>query len=266
MTTRYFRYFLAIHQIWLLGFFLKNSWDWFGNNQMVSVKTPDFPTLFDFVNFQPSLIVLFLSTTIVLWLLFLFNKLNRVGQIILLMLNISIHNANPYIIHEPQQMVNLLLLIQILFLSANAKDKISPKIHFLLSGYLGIYYFLAGLKKIPDPYWLKGEALKLLMTWPPFYIDNIFSNFLINHVNLLYLLNWFTLVFELSFVFLLFTRWKFALFVIGILFHIGIFLTMDVGTFSLIMLVWYSLVFPMEDYINKIKNYITQSLKITLNV
>lgn len=262
MTTRVFRYLLSTHQIWLLIILFQDSWGWLGKNQMVTIRTPGFPTFLDLFNFNGLLIDLFLVATLFLWLLFAFNLLPRVGQIILFVFSVSIHNANPYIIHEPQQMVNLLLFIQIFFLPVDNKANINNKVHLVISLYLGAYYFLAGLKKIPDINWLNGEALKIILMWPPFYKDNWISQLLLQNEFLLKMLTWFTIVFELTFGFLIFTRFKMLIFLIGVIFHFFIFTTMEVGTFSLIMLVWYSLVFPVEEYFHKIKLMILKMLKV----
>ncbi|OYZ18101.1 MAG: hypothetical protein B7Y39_14130 [Bdellovibrio sp. 28-41-41] len=249
MNTKLFRYFLAIHQIWLLSFLLRDSWSWFGKNQMVTLRTPDFPTVFDFFNQSPVIIQVFLGMTIVIWGLFALDKLNRWGQVLLFFLNVSIHNANPYIIHEPQQMVNLLLMIQIFFLPSSAKQPVDKNILQILSVFLGVYYLLAGLKKLPDALWLHGQALEILLLWPPFFKGNLFTLFLKNNSYLLVFTNYLVLVFELLFLPLLFSRLRRWLFLLGLLIHLGISASMEVGTFSWIMLCWYLLVFPVEAYV-----------------
>lgn len=249
VTSRYFRYFLASHQIGLLAYFLIDAWSWFGYGQMVLIRTPHFPTLLDLINNNVWLINIFIMLTIALWSLFAFDLLNRKLQILLFIFSLSLHNANPYIIHEPQQIANLLLFIQIFFLPADAKTFIDKKIILILTIALGVYYLTAGLKKMPDPLWQNGDALGFIISWPPFSNFSTIVNEITNHKFLMQFLNWFTLIFEISFLPLLFTRWRDGLFFIGFLFHLGIFLAMEVGTFSYIMLSWYALVFPIDKYI-----------------
>ena len=173
--------------------------------------------------------------------LFFLDKLNRLGLMILFLLNLSFQNANPYILHEPQQVTSLFLLIFAFFLPTG-EDELDP---FLFKGlvlFLGVYYFVVGFKKALDPLWLRGDALSALLHWNMIGIDNAITRWLLKYPWLTRMLDFLTIFFELSFLAALFTRWFFVYVFAGILFHLFIRLTCSVGTFSEIMLVWYALV------------------------
>lgn len=188
-------------------------------------------------------------------LIFLYTLGIYVKPVMLIMipLHIGFHLANPLIIHEPQQLTNLLLVI-LFFLPIEEKWAIKPgrdfwpalgsihkkHISYALLTYLGIYYFFAGAKKIPDPHWISGSAVKLLASWP-FLSTGIFFNELMRVDSTSKLFSWLTLLFELGFIFLAFGRWKRHLIYTGILFHAGVSLTLDVGQFFWAMVQWYPL-------------------------
>ena len=171
----------------------------------------------------------------------------------LLPLRIGFHLACPFIIHEPQPILNLLLVVLLLLpidehwaLKKNT-DFSKPlktthlRIIFLsMILYIGLYYLFAGLKKLPDMHWLTGKAVGLILSWPFLGLDNIFSDLAKSPV-VSFVLSYATLFFELGFVFFALTRWRRLLIPAGILFHLGILLTMDIDSFFLPMAAWYPL-------------------------
>ena len=177
----------------------------------------------------------------------------KLVMLFLIPLHIGFHLANPLIIHEPQQLTNLLLVI-LFFLPLN--DGISLKknldiwkplhpkhqrwiLHSLLL-YLGIYYFFAGAKKIPDHHWISGNAVKLLASWPFLATQNFVNSFM--RMDLISkFFSWMTLIFEIGFIIIAFTKHRRHLIYLGIFFHLGISLTLDVGQFFWAMLQWYPL-------------------------
>jgi hypothetical protein len=174
---------------------------------------------------------------------FLFRgQLNRIGLALLILLTWTFNQQNPYIIHEPQPMA-LLMLISFFCLPLNDKYNFEKVYMSLLLLFLGIYYFLAGYKKLPDPLWLKGDALTQIMQWDIVAQNITFNRWLIQILPgiLFKFTNYAVLIFELTFFFFVFTKWKKYLIPIGLCFHILIFMFLDVGSFSQLMLVWYAL-------------------------
>lgn len=160
----------------------------------------------------------------------------------LFVLQLSFHHANPFVIHEPQQLTNLLLLMFFFLPRGNdPKAKFDPRIVTALVAYLGAYYFLAGAKKLADPLWRSGDSLWYLIQWPPFHVDNFVSRALVAHPSVCRLAAWTTLAFEMLFLALVFTRLRPFLIVIGLGLHFGIGLTMQVGSFWYALAPWYAL-------------------------
>jgi hypothetical protein len=186
---------------------------------------------------------------------------------LLFVFQLSFHNANPLIIHEPHQLGNLFLLFFFFLplhsapilktkLIFQSNDKVyDHKLFILLIFFLGLYYFVVGVKKLPDPYWIKGEAINQILSFPYFKKDNWINSLLVKSTYLSSFLNYFSLVFEIGFIFLVFTRFRPVLIVLGFLFHLGIELTMDVGGFSQIMWVWYTCLLDKKT-LSQIKNFI----------
>ena len=118
------------------------------------------------------------------------------------------------------------------------ETKIAFRILFCFQLFLGYYYLIAGLKKIPDPLWLSGEALAVFLDSAYLGIENGFSSLVrtpwISKVG-----TWMALLFELSFLPLVFTRWRVYLIPAGFLFHVANIFLLDVGFFWTAMLMWY---------------------------
>lgn len=197
-------------------------------------------------------LVLF-GLTYILIIFYTLGFFTKLSMLLLIPLQIGFHLANPLIIHEPQQLTNLLMVLLFMLPIDNAWSlKKGPvlwrpldekKLKHILSVmllYLGIYYFFAGAKKIPDEHWISGQAVKLLASWPFLANDNFMNEFSqIDIVSKFF--SWFTVLFELAFVFVAFTAKRRVLIYIGTLFHIGISLTLDVGLFFWAMIQWYPL-------------------------
>lgn len=162
----------------------------------------------------------------------------------MLLLQISFHNANPLIIHEPQQILNF-LLASFLFLPLDDETEPSQGVLTLLLGFLGVYYLAAGVKKLPDPMWWSGEAFGAYLRWEALGKENALTQFIL-WSGLDRVLGWFALVYELLFLVLCWTRARAALFVTAVVFHLGIWLCLDVGHFGLVMIAWCTLLLNAE--------------------
>ncbi|MCX7979131.1 MAG: hypothetical protein N2578_09025, partial [Bdellovibrionaceae bacterium] len=191
-----------------------------------------------------------LALLLLLWLMFALNFLPRWGQYFLFLLNISFHHANPYIIHEPQQMANLMLLLQIFVFPEDAKRNVDPRLTRLLQLWLGVYYLLAGLKKIPMEIWQDGTAVAALIQWSPFLKEGWLTDLILSQADWLSpFLTWTVLGWEILFLPLTLSRYRAVALWLGIFVHTGIWFCMEVGSFSFMMMVWYSLCFPLRDFL-----------------
>ncbi len=245
-----FRKFLSIyivyyylHFVWRLDFV-------FGPEGMVDLAKLGgfrYPSIFHFV--QNSYFIHF-AYGIVLVLAVALGRgiLNRPGVWLLFLLNLSFQNANPYIIHEPQQLMNLFILFFAGFLPVRDEETFDPFIVKTIIVSLGVYYFVAGVKKLPDPLWRQGLAVGMLVEWEG--LSGGFSNVLRSLLRMEFfnkVTTFFTFVFELTFVLVCLSRWRFLWMSFGVLLHLGIAMVMEVGTFSAVMLVWYALLWNLDE-------------------
>lgn len=208
--------------------------------------------LFAIWDLDPLKLCLFVITyaLIILYTLGLYTKW---VMVLLLPLHIGFHLASPMIIHEPQQLTNL-LLVMLFFLPIDECWAVTKKKDFMLPlvdkyqrlilvallAYIGTYYFFAGLKKLPDPHWASGSAVGLLASWNFLAHENLF-NVLLRLKPVSFIFSWFTILFEICFLFIAFSSRRKILLPVGILFHAGISLSLDIGLFFWAMIQWYPL-------------------------
>lgn len=169
---------------------------------------------------------------------FILGRLGRLGVIALLMCHVSFINGNPLIIHEPQQFMSMFLFIFIAFLSPRKNVEQDAGFVKICVVALGSYYLIVGLKKVPDPAWLDGSAVGCLAQWQGIASDNIFSKLISTNPTLSRLCTWFGLLLEIFYLPLVLTRFRPALLVLVVAFHMGIALVFDLGNFSLAMIAW----------------------------
>lgn len=178
--------------------------------------------------------------------------------IILLPLHLGIHASIPFIVGEPQTLSNLLLIIT-LFLPIENVFAFRPRIDLFpvlnkkyvriillsLLTYFSFYYFFSGLKKVPDQNWVEGRAVFHILNWPYVGKVNLFSQFFklpfITEV-----VTYISLLFEIGFIYIAFSRLKKFLIPMGLFFHLFIAITMDVGHLFWSMISWYPLLLLIQ--------------------
>ena len=251
-----FRVALGAYLFYYYATLIPDFFVYFGPSSMIAPGLLPPPRLSPlFLIWHPAPLLAALAALLVLLGLFTVGIQPKRLLIPLWLLHLSFHHANPLIIHEPQQLANLFLLC-CFFLPidsgpallsaadptplARRQEQAAPIIRLLLIA-LAVYYAVSGLKKLPDPLWRSGSALWYLLQWPPFGKPNAVTALLLAHPTLAVVFTYGTLAFELSVPFLLFTRRRPLLLLAGVVFHGLIALTMEVGGFMPIMLVWYAL-------------------------
>ena len=111
-----------------------------------------------------------------------------------------------------------------------------------------IIYLFAGLHKLQGEVWTNGTALYYILNSEDFSAYAI-NEYITRLPIIVYFLTWFTIVFQLSFPFLVWLpKTRKALLILGILLHIGIFVMMRIDNFSFIMLVCYAVFFTDHEY------------------
>lgn len=239
----WFRRLLALHQLIYLAQFWPRPGVWFSAGQMVAPELLQ-PSYWSAAHaLGPIGGSVFWLLAVAGWLLLaLFpGWMPRWAQLGLFFAQLALHHANPLVIHEPQQLANFFLLVSLLWPREAAHPSI-PRLRRAMVAMLAIYYLVAGLKKLPDPHWLSGDALGLLLRWPPLALEGgptALGRLLLEHGWLARLGTWFALAFELGFAVVARTRYRRALIPAGIAFHLLIASTIEVGTFGWIMLPWY---------------------------
>jgi len=233
------RRLLALHQLVYLSLFATDVPLWFAagpaEGRMVDPRIV-FPQVFSILHglHDPIWSWLVWGAAVTGWILLGAGRLSKVGQVVLLGLQLTLHHANPLIIHEPQQIANFLLVVSLVWPS-RSDDPQLPALRCLMIGVVSSYYFLAGVKKLMDPEWLRGDALQLLLLWAPLARSNFLVKALLGAPWLLKLGTWGALIFEIGFPFVAWSRWRRTLIPAALVFHACIWMTLEVGTFGLIM-------------------------------
>lgn len=240
IEIHYFRKSLALVQMgYYISLFSRFN-DFFGAHGWMG---PSYRTMFSVLSLSESNYWRWFLLAIMFVLLILFFKgvLNRLGLAVFYILNLSFYLWNPYIMHEPQPLTNL-FFISFFFLPMRESDDYDPWITNILIVFLGLYYFLAGIKKLPDANFINGSAITYIISWPIMAKSLKLNLFLVKYFGwMITIFNYGTLVFELSFIFLVFTRWRIFLIFFGLLMHLLIYFTLEVGNLSFVMLCWYVL-------------------------
>lgn len=189
--------------------------------------------------------------------------------VLLVLLNSQFHGLNPLIVHEPQQILNFLILIlpflnctvykgpELLDFKSGNEDKAPLEIG-LLTFFLGFYYLLAGVKKIPILAWQQGYGFKETLSWNGIarpwlesiepYFNNIYIDFILTSMN------YSILVFEITFLLLVFTKYKRFLIPLGVTFQMLNLVLFDVGLFFIIMLSFYPVLISKSDVFDFLKS------------
>lgn len=113
---------------------------------------------------------------------------------------------------------------------------------------LGFLYFDSAIHKMFAEHWRNGLGAWLPATMP-YYISNIDMSRLLNNEILQKTIGYTILFFQFTFIFLFHTRaFKTLYWLIGLMLHIGIILTLNIYPFGLGMLIFYVLLIPFSGY------------------
>ena len=115
---------------------------------------------------------------------------------------------------------------------------------------LCLVYFMAGLYKAQDPYWLKGTGIYYFLNDDRYSILAA-NKQLVSPSIWMYVVNYGTVLFEISFPFLVFfkrSRWIALL--LGVLMHLGIYFFLMIYGMSVVFILQYGLFFSNEEIIS----------------
>lgn len=120
---------------------------------------------------------------------------------------------------------------------------------------LCIIYFFAGLHKLQSEVWRNGTALYYILESADFHAGFL-NDWIAGSRIATAVLTWTTLVFQLSFPFLIWhSRTRLIAVCTGVLFHLGIFFLMRIDNFSFVMLACYAILFEDKAY-GKLLNHL----------
>ncbi len=109
---------------------------------------------------------------------------------------------------------------------------------------LGLLYLDSGIHKLSSEFWRNGMGAWLPSTMP-YYMSPLDMSFLLNHQSLEMLIGYSVIVFQLVFLFVYWHRWfRIPLLLLGVSFHLGIIVSLNVYPFGFGMLVNYLLLVP----------------------
>ncbi|MCI0653283.1 MAG: HTTM domain-containing protein [Methylococcaceae bacterium] len=118
--------------------------------------------------------------------------------------------------------------------------------HLVLGISLGLLYFDAGLHKLHSEIWLNGLGVWVPNTMP-YYISPSDLDWFVDNRRVQTLIGYSLIIFQLVFLFLFTHRFfRVPLLVIGVLFHLGIVLCLNIYPFGFGMLVHYILLVPFK--------------------
>jgi hypothetical protein len=163
----------------------------------------------------------------------------RFSALILFLVLGSIHVRNPIV----QDSDDALLRVIAFYFIFQPKSDSDGKIHIwalrLFQFQLCLIYFASGIAKLQSAEWLNGSALRLALLNPAYGLWD-FSRLLNSQASfILVAVTFVTLIWELSFPVLIFTRLRFYLLAVGVVFHLGTAVSLNLRMFPFLMLLLY---------------------------
>lgn len=229
-----------------------------------------------YVDFNKEInVFLFCTLGILFSTSFIFGIFTRISSIVLFFLLLLFKIRNIYLLDGADNVISVMLPFFI-FLDSHSfsvfyerktrpiKNRFEPYLNITSYWFsiammlqIGIIYFFASLHKLQGEVWIDGTALYYILNSDDFSASSL-NAILTSSLFLVKFFTWFTIVFQLSFPFLiLFRRTKYFALLLGIFFHIGIFVLMRIDNFSLIMSACYAVFLTDTVYLN-----LSQKLKL----
>jgi hypothetical protein len=213
-------------------------------------------------------ITFFLIIGVIFSLLLFLGFFKKLSAIVLFLLLLIFKHRNIYLLDGGDNVIWILLPFMSFIDSYsfskgydNLINKISVKFKpysIILSKYfsftiiiqLSIIYIFASLHKLQGEVWLNGTALYYVLKSEDFNASFI-NNIIAQSTYLVAFLTWLTIIFQLTFPFLIWNKkTKLIIILMGIFFHIGIFIMLRVDNFSFIMIGAYAILLYDNEYLN----------------
>ena len=184
------------------------------------------------------------SATIVIGLIFIKRTYfsNTLGFLVAL----SVIQASEPVTNGSDYVLELMLMLSIPLSSkplVKSWAALQPSINgvavFLIQVHIALIYLLSGFDKLLTESWRNGEVMNYIVELD-YFVHPTVQSFHSPTGNLI--ISWFTILFELAFPFLIwFNFFRIPLLLIGIIFHLGIILFLNLPDFGVMMIICYAI-------------------------
>ncbi|MES2837184.1 MAG: HTTM domain-containing protein [Bacteroidota bacterium] len=147
-----------------------------------------------------------------------------------------------------------------------SNDELVPEFYYFIYVFagIGLFYLDSTFYKLSSEMWLNGLGMWLPSSIP--LAVKTYSLFILNNEYLSKFLGYFTMLFELVFIFLFWKkRFKIPFFLIGVIFHIGIFILWPIPYFAIGVIIIYTLLLQADLFEKISLKSKTQKLTIIYN-
>lgn len=213
-------------------------------------------------------VILFCVLGILFSVTFLLGVFTRLSSITLFFLLFIFKIRNIYLLDGADNVISVILPFFVFLdsyslvgfyekFSRKIKDRFSPFLHITSKWFsiammlqICIIYFFASLHKLQGTVWIDGTALYYVLNSDDFSASSL-NAIITSSAVFVKFFTWFAIAFQLSFPFLVsFKKTKYPILLLGVFFHIGIFILMRIDNFSLIMLACYAIFLTDNEYLN----------------
>lgn len=193
---------------------------------------------------------LFLGLFICLIALGCFIKTNHYITILIFWFSFSLSRLIQPIMNGSDLVLNLFLFLSIFFNVVSISQK---EIRLAISNFavlfcriqLALIYFLSGYDKLLSAAWRSGDAIQSVQHLE-FFVSERFTSTLSQQTYLY--LAWVVILFELLFSILIWVRkFRFPLLIVGVVFHAGIIVFLNLPDFGVIMILSYLIFYPFKE-------------------
>lgn len=216
----------------------------FGNSN--NIQTTFFNNVFHFLDLtSPPWHLVFYSFYILVLLIGILRKSNYFIPFFIYLGTFIIFNKITMVTTGGHYLVNVVLFFNMFFLEKdreNGTQRLLSNIMFFAAQMQVIYMYVASaFYKLSGNLWPQGIALKYIVL-DPTYSTPFWSGFLLEHSSLLYIGNYFVLVYSLLFPIVIWIKpFKKVWLLIGIVFHLFILVIIGLPDFPLFVIACYAL-------------------------
>jgi len=209
----------------------------------------------------------FFGIGVLLLVVILFTNVNYIGNLVFFYLTFNLYVINLPIADGSDVVLFMLSLwcipIATLPVISNERGKVIQKVLYNLALLfcqiqVAYIYFISGLDKLMSDTWRSGVAFDYIRHLEVLYNPVLPPIFASEFWNIIF--SWSTILFELSFVFLVWNRSiRLPMLLIGCIFHLFIWIVLSLPDFALIMITSYLVFLKDSDY-DRIKSWVKRRL------